>query len=77
MRRSDFDIYLPSFFRVSFLRVSFFLVTLVAAAFCVPVLLFADVAFGEIFFSATLIHLPRTFGPVGCSIPFLGPSSRS
>ena len=53
MRRSDFAIYLPSFFRVSFLRVSFFLVTLVAAAFCVPVLLFADAAFGEIFFSAT------------------------
>ena len=53
MRRSAFAIYLPSFFRVSFLRVSFFLVTLVAAAFCVPVLLFADVAFGEIFFSAT------------------------
>jgi len=56
VRRSDFrylSIYLPSFFRVSFLRVSFFLVTLVAAAFCVPVLLFADAAFGEIFFSAT------------------------
>jgi hypothetical protein len=41
------------------------LVTLVAAAFCVPVLLFADVAFGEIFFSATLIHLPRQLWPCG------------
>lgn len=53
MRRSDVSVYLPICFRVSFLRVSFFLVTLVAAAFCVPVLLFADAAFGEIFFSAT------------------------
>jgi hypothetical protein len=54
VRRSDFAIYLPSCFRVTRLRVILFLVTLVAAAFCVsPVLLFADVAFGEIFFSAT------------------------
>jgi hypothetical protein len=53
VRRSDFAIYPPNCFRVTLLRVILFLVTLVAAAFVVPVLLFADVAFGEIFFSAT------------------------